>query len=158
MLLVQAASSTLGDLSLGSLIAIIGAVGALGAVVNAVFQRRKIGADATAVVTAAARELVDPLRKELATERAENAAEALERGKAIALVLADLDAASEQAHRLRDELEDCRRELDILRRVSHQATTELHALRRTHERETASLRARITELEDELATHRRLSE
>jgi len=43
--------------------------------INSMMQRKKIGADATVVVIAAARELVDPLRQELRNEREEHARE-----------------------------------------------------------------------------------
>lgn len=93
-------------------LAALGFGGALVAVINAVFQRRKVGADATAVVTAAARELVDPLRKELAHERATHAAEVdLERRK-VAEVRSELLAMTEEAKQLRFELGEVRRELD----------------------------------------------
>ncbi len=97
---------------LATLLAALGFGGALVAVVNAVFQRRKVGADATAVVTAAARELVDPLRKELANERATHAAEVEMERQKVAEVREELQAMTEEAKALRQELGEVRRELD----------------------------------------------
>lgn len=89
--------------------------GAVVAIVNAISQRRKVGADATAVITAAARELVDPLRKELAAERQENAAEiAAERAK-VQLMKQEMDDCVEEARLLRKELHDARIEASRLR-------------------------------------------
>lgn len=89
--------------------------GAAVAIVNAIAQRRKVGADATAVITAAARELVDPLRKELAQEREENAAEiASERAK-VKLMKEEMDECVEEARLLRRELHDARVEAARLR-------------------------------------------
>lgn len=114
---------------LAILLAALGFGGALVAVVNAIFQRRKVGADATAVVTAAARELVDPLRKELANERAAHAAEVdLERRK-VAEVRAELAAALEEARILRNELAMARVEADALRRERERDRAVIRALR-----------------------------
>lgn len=101
---------------LATILAALGFGGALVAVINAVFQRRKVGADATAVVTAAARELVDPLRRELANERAEHAREVdVERAK-VAEVREELRQALTEARSLRNELAMARVEADALRR------------------------------------------
>jgi septal ring factor EnvC (AmiA/AmiB activator) len=106
-----------------STIAIIVAASGFGAtivaLINAFAQRRKVGADtsktgadATAVVTAAARELVDPLRKELANERAAHSAEVDMERKKVAEVRTELQAMTEEAKALRKELGAVRRELD----------------------------------------------
>ena len=97
------------------LLAALGFGGALVAVINAVFQRRKVGADATAVVTAAARELVDPLRKELANERASHYAEVEVERARVAEVREELAAALSEARDLRNELALARVEADALR-------------------------------------------
>lgn len=89
--------------------------GATVAIVQAISQRRKVGADATAVVTAAARELVDPLRKELAQEREDNAKEvAAERAK-VAEMRQEMENAIKEARVLRKELHDARLEADAMR-------------------------------------------
>lgn len=90
--------------------------GVLVEVFKALSQRRKVGADATAVVIAAARELVDPLRKELATEREEHAREVEKERAKVALVRAELTAALDEAKYLRNELAMARVEADALRR------------------------------------------
>jgi hypothetical protein len=111
------------------LLAAIGFGGALVAVINAVSQRRKVGADATAVVTAAARELVDPLRQELANERASHAAEVeLERSK-VAQVREELRAALAEAQELRNELAMARVEADALRREREVDRATIRSLR-----------------------------
>jgi protein tyrosine/serine phosphatase len=101
---------------LATVLAALGFGGAFVAVVNAVSQRRKVGADATSVVTAAARELVDPLRRELANERAEHAREVEAERMKVAQVRAELDAALREAKDLRNELAMARVEADALRR------------------------------------------
>jgi hypothetical protein len=112
--------------------------GTVVAVVNAIAQRRKVGADATSVVIAAARELVDPLRQELANERLEHSKEiALERHR-VAQVRDELDAAMKEAQALRGELAMARIEADELRRE------------REEYREKSRLQLRrIRELEDQ---------
>lgn len=92
------------------------------AALRAITDRRKIGADTTSILTAAARELVEPLRKELATEREERAAEhqqhvqeLREEREAAAGLRADLDAALGEARTLRLSLSAAHRELTALR-------------------------------------------
>lgn len=104
--------------------------GAITGVISAILQRRKVGADATAVITAAARELVDPLRKELATERSEHAKE--------------IEVQRVNVTRLGEELEAAVSEARTLRRELVAARVEADALRSERERD----RARIRELED----------
>jgi septal ring factor EnvC (AmiA/AmiB activator) len=114
----------------------LGLGGVAVAVVNTVAQRRKVGADATSVVTAAARELVDPLRRELATERAEHTAE-IEQGRAKVREIRDeLDRALDEAKNLRMELAAVRVELD------------------DSWEQVARGKRRIRELENELASRR----
>lgn len=88
---------------------------AVAAVIYALVQRRKVGADATAVVTAAARELVDPLRKELALERAEHAAEIEIERKKVHEIRGMLDDAMGDVRELRKELTLTRLEMNDLR-------------------------------------------
>jgi chromosome segregation ATPase len=92
--------------------------GGAAAIVNTIrilIERRKIGADATEVVTRAARELVDPLRQELENERRSNAEEiALERRK-VAQLRKELDQAMLEVRALRAELQFARHEADQLR-------------------------------------------
>lgn len=93
----------------------LGIGGALTAIINAIVQRKKVGADATSVVIAAARELVDPLRKELAQERKEHADEiAVERSE-VSTLRAETTEALAEAQALRAELAACRRMADELR-------------------------------------------
>lgn len=110
---------------LATLLAALGFGGALVAVVNAFSQRRKVGADTTAVVTAAARELVDPLRKELALERAEHAKEIEAERRKVAEMRAELEACTEEAKVLRNELAMARVEADALRREREMHRSEI---------------------------------
>lgn len=112
----------------------LGLGGVAVAVVNTVAQRRKVGADATSVVTAAARELVDPLRRELATERAEHSAEIAEGRVKVREIRDELDRALDEAKNLRMELAAVRVELD------------------DSWEQVANGKRRIRELESELAT------
>ena len=98
----------------------IGAV--LNSVVKAFSDRRKLGADTTSVLTSAARELVEPLRKELAAERAERAAEHREHVQA-------LDAERAQVTQLRRDLDVALDECRTLRRGLSAAHAELTRLR-----------------------------
>jgi protein tyrosine/serine phosphatase len=124
---------------LATILAALGFGGALVAVVNAVFQRRKVGADATAVVTAAARELVDPLRRELANERAEHSREVAAERMKVAQVRDELAAALVEAQNLRNELAMARVEADALRRDRE----EYRAKDRTQRAEIAALKRRL---------------
>jgi response regulator RpfG family c-di-GMP phosphodiesterase len=118
------------------LMAILGALGLLGGVglgIKAFYERNllraKAGADdanAAAVVVAAARELVDPLRRELSLERQQHELELsaamerhtmeleLERRKALE-VRAELQAAMQDVGRLRTELNAALEELSVTR-------------------------------------------
>ena len=89
---------------IAALAASLGLGGIVVAVINGFVQRRKIGADATVVVIAAARELVDPLRKELRSER-EGRSEDMQRQAALVRTLREeLEQAYDVAHRLREEV------------------------------------------------------
>lgn len=101
---------------IAAVVASLGIGGALAAVVNGLMQRRKIGADATVVVIAAARELVDPLRKELQTERTERAVEERLYLDRIAVVKGELEQCSREARQVHDELRLVRRQLADLHR------------------------------------------
>ncbi len=108
-----------------TIVALIAAVGlptVIGLAVKAFYERRMIAAQAesadataTAVVTAAARELVDPLRKELAEVRAEAKAGVIVERQKLKEVRAELQAATDEARELRVELSKMRAELDQLR-------------------------------------------
>lgn len=102
--------------SLALVLAAVLGGGTLASVVNAVLQRRKVGADATAVVIAAARELVDPLRQELANERAEHSRELEVEQEKVIRFRKEMDAALVEAQQLRNELALARVEADELRR------------------------------------------
>lgn len=94
-----------------AVVASLGIGGAVAAVINGLMQRRKIGADATVVVIAAARELVDPLRKELQTERAERAVEERDYLAKIAFIRAELETCAREAKVVRAELAEVRRSI-----------------------------------------------
>lgn len=100
---------------LAAVVTALGIGGAFTAIINAVVQRRKVGADATSVVIAAARELVDPLRKELSQERAEHATEIAQERKEVTNLRAETASALAEAQALREELAACRRLADELR-------------------------------------------
>jgi protein tyrosine/serine phosphatase len=124
---------------LATVLAALGFGGAFVAVVNAVSQRRKVGADATAVVTAAARELVDPLRRALADERAEHSREVEAERMKVAQVREELAAALVEAQNLRNELAMARVEADALRRDRE----EYRAKDRTQRLEIAALKRKL---------------
>jgi exonuclease VII large subunit len=122
-----------------SLLVALGLLGGIGMGLKAILERRnlkaKAGTDdasAAAIVAAAARELVDPLRQELAQERKEHAEEIeVERIKVNAV----------------------HAKLDILRKELNQAQQEVHELRVTLRRsleETSRYKTRTLELEREL--------
>lgn len=128
--------------------AIIGLSGlALGYIINALVQLWKLRkeaptaeASATAVVVAAARELVDPLRAELAQERKDHAeGVAVERRK-VAEVRLELDA-------VREELVEVRADLAKTREDFREMHNELSRVRE----ENIAYRERIAELEAENA-------
>lgn len=96
------------------LAAILGG-GTLASIGNSIIQRRKVGADSTSVLTAAARELVDPLRQELANERRDHAEELELEHQKVIQVRDELAAALAEAHALRQELAMARVEADALR-------------------------------------------
>lgn len=114
----------------------LGGGAVINSVVNALKDRKKVGADTVSVLTATARELVEPLRAELNAERAERAAdhqrhiadltaERAERTQdharhieelrqeraAVAHVRTELDGALSEARGLRSELADARQQL-----------------------------------------------
>ena len=99
-------------------------------------QAQNSDASATAVVTAAARELVDPLRKELAEVRAEARAEVEVERKKVRQVRDELQQALEEVQQARKEVQALRVELAHVR-------TELDACHA----ENARFRRRIAELE-----------
>lgn len=102
----------------------IGGLSGLAALVNAVFQRRKVGADATVVVVAAARELVDPLRRELATERADHVRELALAEQQVLAFRREMEQAINEARELRVQLAIARREADELRTRIHDLEAE----------------------------------
>lgn len=124
------------------LIAIISLItGAIGYIVKALLERRALAvnalanqtnaqasdASATAVVIAAARELVDPLRKELALERQEHsAAVAAERNK-LRQMRDELQSALDESRALRVELNQMRQEMDRMEDTYRRRITALEA-------------------------------
>lgn len=112
---------TVQDIAL--LISALGLGAVLNSVVKAVTEKRKVGADTTSVLTAAARELVEPLRNELATERQERAEEHRQH-------LAELQSERRQAEALKSELDRALDECRVLRRglaAAHEELTRLRA-------------------------------
>lgn len=104
------------------LLSALGLGAILNSVVKALSDRRKLGADTTSILTSAARELVEPLRKELAAERAERVAEHQEHVQELAAERAqvtqlkrDLDVALDECRTLRRGLAAAHDELTRLR-------------------------------------------
>ena len=100
----------------------LGLLGAIGAAIKAVLDRRGLTAravsdeaTATSVLTAAARELVDPLRKELALEREQHSKEIAELRRQAKAILSDLSECRDEARELRADLTKPRRENTRLR-------------------------------------------
>lgn len=115
----------------------LGLLSGIGLGVKAWYERRQLAATAasadataTAVVTAAARELVDPLRRELAQERADHAGELDEERSKVAALRRELQEAWEEARALRAELASLRRDSDSLRTENARFRAELHQLRK----------------------------
>jgi chromosome segregation ATPase len=104
------------------LLSALGLGAVLNSVIKAVSEKRKIGADATSVLTAAARELVEPLRRELQTERAEREEEHTKHLRELAHEKREAKAVRRELDRA---LEDCR----LLRRDLQAAQAELEELR-----------------------------
>lgn len=104
------------------LISALGLGAVLNSVVKAITEKRKLGADTTSILTAAARELVEPLRKELTAERVERAQEHAQH-------IAELKAERQQAAELRTELDNALTECRDLRADLESAHTELTRLR-----------------------------
>lgn len=119
----------------------------IGLGVKAWYERRTLHAqagndeaNATTVLVAAARELVDPLRKELAAERAEHAEE-LARGRAehardieeervkVAQVRKELDQALSDLQHLREELASALSEISQVKAINRALEAENTRLR-----------------------------
>jgi chromosome segregation ATPase len=121
---------TLDASTLVTIAAMVGLPAIVGLVVKAVIERKQITANAantdataTATVIAAARELVDPLRKELREVR-EEAYEGVrvERAK-VAELRAELQGANQEVRELRTALAEVRAELSRC----HKANVEYRA-------------------------------
>src|SRR5688572_9621234 len=118
-LLILAAISLKDSIGTGTLLlAVLSALGLMGGIglgIKAVLERKALNAnaqathakagndDATAasIVAAAARELIDPLRKELATERAENAQDVERERSKVRILQEELDKATSDLSALR---------------------------------------------------------
>jgi polyhydroxyalkanoate synthesis regulator phasin len=109
------------------LLSALGLGAVLNSVVKALSDRRKLGADTTSILTSAARELVEPLRRELQTERQERAIEHRQHIEELAYEKAEAASVRRELNRA---LEDCQ----LLRRDLAAAQDEL-----------ADLRARLSE-------------
>ncbi len=101
-----------------SVIVALGLLGGIGYGIKAWYERKLLratasgtDATATAVIVAAAPELVDPLRAELATERRERAMEAEADRRKLAEVRVELENAIRDAQELRQELVKMRQEV-----------------------------------------------
>ena len=102
---------TLTATDLVTLLVASGLLGGIGYAIKALADRKATrakansdDASATSVVVAAARELVDPLRKELQQERESHSREIEEERRRVAHVREELDLAMDDVHRLRNEL------------------------------------------------------
>lgn len=103
-------------------VAVVGALGiTVGYVIKAIAERKSLTAvaaaqeaSATTAVIAAARDLVEPLRRELTLERAE-----------VKRVRDELAAALEDSHKLRAELEEMRREMREMESAYQRRITQL---------------------------------
>lgn len=138
--------STVGTM-VGPIVAAVGLGGGGVAVINAYAQRRKVGADATSVFISAARELVDPLRKELATERAEHDVEMTAQVQRINSIRSELESASRDAHTLRMELNAARAEADRIRQDAARAAADFETDQAECRREVSYLRRRLASLD-----------
>lgn len=120
-----------------ALVAAVGLPAIVGLGLKAWYERRLLAsqaasgdATATSIVTAAARELVDPLRRELALVRAEaKAGEEMERKK-LQEVRAELVAATDEARALRKELAEVRAELGRVYRENYEYRARIAELER----------------------------
>ena len=126
-----------------SIIAVLGLLSGIGLGVKAWYERRtlhaKAGSDeanATTLLVAAARELVDPLRQELSRERVEHAKELDLVVQKEAEVRAQLSAALVDVGRLREELAAALAQAE-----------RAQALVRAYEEENQRLRALLTKPE-----------
>lgn len=122
----------------------LGLLGGLGWGIKAFIDRKVIAAtaasnqaSATAVITAAARELVDPLRRELAAERDEQAQRVEAERRKLAEMRAELEAAIEESqtlrsglHEMRDEMQELQRENQAYRRRNAELERELAEARK----------------------------
>lgn len=123
-----AVESALTPSLLITVLAGLGLLGGVGLGIKAILERRTLNAtakastskagsdDATAasIVAAAARELIDPLRQELATERAENAIDVQRERDKVHLLQAELDTAARDAAALRSSLNQAMAQVDDL--------------------------------------------
>ena len=98
----------------------LGLLGGIGLAIKAVIERNslnaKAGSDnasASAIVAEAARELIDPLRRELAQERAEHSEEIEDERKRVAHVRKELDAAINDVTALRAALRRALQEVEM---------------------------------------------
>ena len=102
----------------------LGLGGLLQTIYSSFSQRRKVGADAAKEITAAAVELLSPLRQELALERAEAKADAAEATRVNAKARADMDKVVAQLEVCQRKVTRLGEELDIM----HQRNQELESL------------------------------
>lgn len=121
-----------------SLVVGAGLLGGIGMGIKAWLERGQLQANADAlranadsIVAAAARELLDPLRKELAQERLDHVGEIEIERKKVADVRRELDAAVTEVQALRVELAALRGELRQARLENARAQTRIRDLEAT---------------------------
>jgi predicted RNase H-like nuclease (RuvC/YqgF family) len=125
----MASGSVFSGVTPGMLLTILSALGLLGGIglgIKAILERRTLNATAKAtsakagsedanaasIVAAAARELIDPLRQELATERAENAVEVERERAKVRQLQEELDKATTDVAALRSTVRHLMEEVD----------------------------------------------
>lgn len=148
MFAVLAASAASSLPSASFMLAIVSALGLLGGLgygIKALLERKTLNATASAtrakggndeanaasIVAAAARELIDPLRQELATERAENAIDVERERIKVRALQSELDRALIEVAALRAQVRNTMDELNMA--LSTIADKERHILALEHE-------------------------
>lgn len=110
----------------------------LKSVIDAVSQRRKVGADVVNVLAAAAKELVEPLRQELAAERAAHKIELAEEREQHDRELAD---EQRRVNSIRQQLDEALADVERLRRGLGETQQVVDELREQHETDKLVIRA-----------------
>lgn len=103
----------------------LGIGGLLQTIYSSFAQRRKVGADAAKEITAAAVELLSPLRQELALERAEGKADAAEAARLAARAKNDMEEVVAKLAICQRKVAALNHELDAMRRRNRELETML---------------------------------